>query len=124
MFAIVDYKGNQYKLEPDKQYRIDKIDQEDKKLVFSNVLIYGDEKETFVGKPCLQQAFVEAEIIDQINDKKVSVVKFHAKKRYKRIGSHRAKLTLIKVLKINLKTLPQKKASSAPKKIIKKNEKQ
>lgn len=124
MFAIVDYKGSQYKLEPEKQYRIDKIDQEDKKLVFSNVLFYSDDKVTLVGKPYLEQVTIDAEITGQINDKKVSVVKFHAKKRYKRIGSHRAKLTLIKVSKINLKTLPLKKVSSAPKKIIKKNEKQ
>lgn len=124
MFAIVDYKGNQYKIEPNKQYRIDKIDQAEKRLVFSQVLIYSDEKETLVGKPYLEQAFVEAEIIDQINDKKVPVVKFHSKKRYKRIGNHRAKITLIKAIKINLKAPLKKKALSVPKKVIKKNEKQ
>lgn len=122
MFAIVDYKGNQYQLEQNKQYSIDKIDQEDKKLVFSRVLVYADDKKTIVGKPYLEQASVEAEVINQINEKKVSVVKFHSKKRYKRIGSHRAKVTLIKVLKINFKTLSEKKVSAQ--KNNKKNEKQ
>lgn len=124
MFAVVDYKGNQYKLEPEKEYRIDKVDQKESKLVFSDVLLYSDEKVNLVGRPHLDQVTVEAEIIGQTRDKKVRVLKFHAKKRYKRLGSQKAHKTIIKVTKISLKNVAEKKPLVKAKKInTAKNEK-
>jgi len=105
MFAIVNYNGNQYRLSPDKEYKID-LDltkKEKEKMTFSDVLLYSDDKKVLVGTPNLVDISVEAEVLGQIKDKKVTGLKFHSKKRYKRNLGHRQMYTQIKVLKINLK---------------------
>jgi large subunit ribosomal protein L21 len=105
VFAIISHKGNQYKFELNKDYKIDLIDHADdeKNLTFSDVLLISDEKKNIVGSPLVKNASVEAEILGDITDKKVNVFKFHSKKRYQRNRGHREDYTLVKILKINQK---------------------
>ena len=102
MFAVVSYNGKQYKVAEGKTYKIDLLEHsEDKKISFSDVLLIEDEK-ILVGTPLVEGAKVEAEIIEDIKDDKVSGIKFHAKKRYKRNLGHRQQYTLVKITKIKL----------------------
>ncbi len=104
MFAVISYKGNQYKVEPDRQYRIDQISdlaEDQKEIIFSDVLLLNNGETTLVGQPTVKGANVVAEVIGQVKDAKVRVFKFHAKKRYKRQHNHRQDYTVIKVVKIN-----------------------
>jgi large subunit ribosomal protein L21 len=103
VFAIISHKGNQYKFEPDKSYKIDLVSHEEteKKITFSDVLLISDEKKNTVGNPVIKDASVEAEIVGDVVDKKVSIFKFHSKKRYQRNRGHREEYTLVKILKIN-----------------------
>lgn len=122
MFAIISHKGNQYKFEPDKSYKIDLIKQEKaptislradvevptesvgkEKITFSEVLVISDEKKNIIGSPLIPNASVEAEIVGNAVDKKIGVFKFHSKKRYQRNHGHREDYTLVKILKINQK---------------------
>lgn len=106
MFAIVNYKGNQYKVMPDKEYSVDLLSQEDannNKFEFTEVLLISDESKVLLGQPNIAGATVEAEIISEIKEKKTTVLKFHSKKRYQRKIGQRDKKTLIKILKINVK---------------------
>lgn len=100
MFAVVSYKGNQYKIEPEKEYKIDLIEPDKKTIIFDNVLLLDDGKEIKVGTPSVTGAKVEAEVLSTLNDKKVSVVKFHSKKRYKKLGGHRQQYTIVKITSI------------------------
>jgi large subunit ribosomal protein L21 len=103
MFAVVSYKGNQYKVEPDKTYKFDLFDHVDeKKIVFSEILLVDDGKNVKVGTPNVEGASVEAEIIEDMKDKKVTATKFKAKKHYKRNLGHRQDYTLVKILGIKL----------------------
>lgn len=104
MFAIISHNGNQYQVSPDKVYSIDLIesDEKDKKIVFSDVLLFSDDKKVLVGEPTLRNVNVEAEILGTVRGEKLTATKFHAKKRYKRNLGHRQSYTSIKVLKINL----------------------
>lgn len=103
MFAVISYKGNQYKVEPDREYKVDLIDLagDQKEINFSDVLLFNDGKETVVGQPTISGASVVAEIVGNIRDDKVRVFKFKAKKRYKREHNHRQNYTVVKVVKIN-----------------------
>ncbi len=105
MFAVISHKGNQYKVETGKEYKIDLVDsnEDQKKIAFSDVLLANDGTKNIVGKPVIEGASVEAEILGNISDDKVLVFKFKAKKRYKRTGGHRQSYTLIKVTNISLK---------------------
>ena len=105
MFAVMSHKGNQYKVEPNKEYQIDLIssDIKEKKINFSEVLLINDDKKVHVGNPTIAGASVEAEIVKNISDEKVEVFKFHSKKRYKRTYGHRQPYSIIKVLSIKVK---------------------
>lgn len=104
MFAVVSHKGNQYKVEPNKEYRIDLIDEAgQKKVDFSEVLLISDKDKIVVGNPVVAGASVEAEFVKNISDDKVEVFKFHAKKRYKKTYGHRQQYSIIKVLNIKQK---------------------
>lgn len=103
MFALVAFKNKQYKMEIGKEYKIDLTDHEDKEnITFSEILLVEGEKGVQVGNPHLAGASVEAEIIKDMKDDKVSGIKFHAKKRYKRNLGHRQQYTVIKVKEIKL----------------------
>ncbi|MEK9156006.1 MAG: 50S ribosomal protein L21 [Patescibacteria group bacterium] len=103
MFAIVSYKGNQYKLTPGRECEIDLVapaDRSGNQIIFDNVLLIADEKNVNIGQPSLGQAKVAAEVLGDFHGKKLRVFKFHAKKRYKRTLGQREDLTRIKVLEI------------------------
>ncbi|MFA5927619.1 MAG: 50S ribosomal protein L21 [Patescibacteria group bacterium] len=102
MFAVISHKGNQYKLEPGKEYLIDLVDGEDgkKTLDFADVLLVSDDKDILIGTPTVPGASVKTEILSEVHGDKVRVFKFAAKKRYKRDLGHRQNYTKIKVLEI------------------------
>jgi len=103
MFAIVSYKGKQYKVQEEKEYKIDLIEQsDDKNIIFSDILLIDDGKDVKVGTPFIAGASVNGEIIKDIKDDKVTGIKFHAKKHYKRNLGHRQQYTIVAIKKINL----------------------
>jgi large subunit ribosomal protein L21 len=105
MFAVISYKGNQYKVEPNKECRIDLVEdaEEKKKITFSEVLLVSDEKQNHVGTPFINGASVEAEFAKDVRGDKVEVFKFHSKKRYKKTLGHTQSYSIIKVINIKLK---------------------
>lgn len=100
MFAIVSYKGNQYKVEPDKVYEVALLKTEDKKISFDQVLLFSDKDVTKVGDPIIKDAIVEAEILGDVRDDKVKILKFKSKVHYQRRIGHRQDYTQVKILSI------------------------
>lgn len=106
MFAIISYKGNQYKVKEGSQYRIALVSEEDKKaakLLFKDVLLISNNGENIIGTPSIENASVQSEILGEVRDEKVTTLKFHSKKRYQRNIGHKQKKTLIKISKISFK---------------------
>lgn len=106
MFAVINIKGNQVMVAPEKEYNIDLLDAgagDKKKIEFSEVLLISDESKVLVGQPTIAGATVEAEIVSVVREPKTTVLKFHSKKRYQRTASQRTQKTRIKILKINVK---------------------
>lgn len=100
-YAVIKAAGKQYKVTPGLILEVDKIDGEKgAEVSFSDVLLFGDGKETKVGVPTIDGAIVKAKIVDQIKGEKVRVAKFKAKVRYRRVTGFRAQLTKIEITDI------------------------
>lgn len=106
MFAIISSNGNQCKVMLNKEYDLEnfELEKEDQKSVkFEEVMLISDEKKTLIGEPFIKGASVDAEIVDSGKGEKVTIFKFHSKKRYKRTLGHRQEYIRVKILKINEK---------------------
>jgi large subunit ribosomal protein L21 len=103
MFAVLSHNQKQYKVEIGQEYKIDLInDLDGKTIIFKNIMVLSNGKSSTIGTPFIEGATVEGEIIRDIKVRKVSGVKFHAKKHYKRNLGHRQRYTLVKIKEINL----------------------
>jgi large subunit ribosomal protein L21 len=101
MFAVIKTGGKQYKVAPGDRIKIEKIEGEDgSEVKFSEVLLTSIESEMKVGAPYVKGAEVTGKIIKTAKGKKVTGVKFKAKKRYKVKFGHRQIMTEVEILKI------------------------
>ena len=101
MYAIVAYKGFQFKVEPEKIVKIPYISElnEGSELKIEKVLILHDDK-TSIGKPYVKNASVVAEIMNHGRDKKIIVFKKKRRKGYQKKQGHRQNFTEIKIKEI------------------------
>ena len=101
MFAVIRTGGKQYKVSEGDKLDVEKLDvQEGQKVVFDEVLAVYDDKEMKTGKPLLEKAQVEGELISQKRGEKVFTVKQKPKKRYLKKQGHRQNISEVKITKI------------------------
>ncbi|MEK7579998.1 MAG: 50S ribosomal protein L21 [Patescibacteria group bacterium] len=101
MLAVIKTGGKQYKVKEGDTLRVEKIDGEKgDKVTFDNILLLADDKEVKIGAPLVDNAKVEAEIVEQGLGKKIYVVKYKPKIRYHKKTGHRQPCTKIKIIKI------------------------
>lgn len=109
MFAIAQIQGNQYTLKEGDTIRAQKIDApKGSNYLADYVLFVSDGKQSYVGKPYLEDYTVEFEVVDQGLGDKIRVFKMKAKKRYRRTFGHRQAYTDLKVIKIFQKGVASK----------------
>jgi large subunit ribosomal protein L21 len=96
MYALVEYKGKQYKAEKDALLTVDKIDaQKGDKIEIDSVLLVSDNGKVSVGTPYVSGAKVTIEVGDTFKDDKVIVYKYKSKKDYHRTIGHREQYTKV-----------------------------
>ncbi len=101
MLAIIKTGGKQYKVSEKDKIKVEKLPgKEGDKVVFSEVLFIGDEKNVKVGAPIISGAKVEGKILKTAKGKKVVGIKFKPKKRYKVKFGHRQTMTEVEITKI------------------------
>ncbi len=103
MLAVIQTGGKQYKVKEKDQLRIEKLDTaEGKNVTFDQVLLLADEKgkDVTVGEPFIKGAKVKAKVLEQGKAKKISVIKFKSKVRYRRNVGHRQPFTKVEILEI------------------------
>lgn len=102
MLAIIKTGGKQYIVREGQELKIEKLafDEKKKTLEFDEVLLVADDKKTEIGQPVVKGAKVTAEVLDEIKEKKVLIVKHHPKKHYRRTQGHRQQKLLVKITKI------------------------
>lgn len=102
-FAIIKTGGKQYKVQKGDVLEVEKLEVGRKKEVtFKEVLLISDdEKKIEVGTPLVKGAKVQAKVLEpEVKGKKVTIVKFKAKKRYKKKTGFRPKYTKVEISKI------------------------
>ena len=100
MFAVIQTGGKQYLVKPGMVLTIEKLSGEaGGEIVFDKVLLLADEAggEVKLGTPYLSGVSVVATIEAQGRSKKIRVVKYKRKVRYKRVHGHRQHVTKVKV---------------------------
>lgn len=98
MYALIEYKGKQYKAEKGAKLKIDKLTAESgSKIDIDTVLLVSDGDKVSVGSPYVSGAKVSATVGDTYRDRKVIVFKHKAKKNYHRTKGHRQAYTYITV---------------------------
>lgn len=101
MYALVEYKGKQYKAEKDALIQVDKIDAEKGTSIdIDTVLLVSNDGTVNVGTPYVKGAKVRVVVEDSIRDKKVIVYKYKSKKDYHRTIGHRQQYTMVRVQEI------------------------
>jgi len=101
MFAIVDIKGVQFKVQEKQKLYVPKLKENSgEKVNFDKVLMYSPGENSFeIGSPVLNHK-VEATVLDHVKDDKVIVFKKKKRKGYKIKKGHRQQYTQISIDKI------------------------
>ncbi|MDG2054774.1 MAG: 50S ribosomal protein L21 [Phycisphaerales bacterium] len=105
MYAIVEDSGTQIRMTEGEVIDIDLRDlgEKAKTVTFDRVLLVSDTNKKSaakVGQPYLDGASVKADVLDQIKDDKIDVIKFKRRKGYKRKQGHRQGYLRVRVSKI------------------------
>ena len=97
MYALMEFKGKQYKAEKGALIEVDKIDAEPGSAVdIDTVLLLSGDTVT-VGAPYVQGVSVKALVEAHKKAKKVIVFKYKPKKDYRRKQGHRQEYSVIKI---------------------------
>lgn len=100
MLAVIATGGKQYLVKPGMTLKVEKLAGEaGGEIVFDKVLLLADEAggEVKLGAPYLSGVSVVATVEEQGRNKKIRVVKYKRKVRYKRVHGHRQAFTKVKV---------------------------
>jgi len=103
MYAVMETGGLQFKVQEGDKLKIPKIAAEQgKEVAFDKVLLISrDEKEPLMGKPYLEGAKIEAQVLSTGKGEKILVYKFKRRVKYRRKKGHRQDYTQIMISKIN-----------------------
>jgi large subunit ribosomal protein L21 len=97
MYALVEFKGKQYKAEKGALLKVDKVDADPGTAINIDtvLLISGDSVK--IGAPYISGAKVSATVESHGKDGKVIVFKYKPKKDYRRKQGHRQEYSIIKI---------------------------
>lgn len=98
--AVIQTGGKQYVVEPGTKLKIEKLDLEEGALVEFDALLRADGDNVMVGNPTVTGAKVAAKVEKHGRSKKVTVVKYKPKVRYRRKAGHRQPFTLVEITKV------------------------
>ena len=105
MFAVIRTGGKQYLVSPGDKIKIEKLDvPEGEEIIFKEILLLEKGKALKIGDPLVKGAKVTAKLLKQDRAKKVTILKYKAKKRYQVKKGHRQPFSEIEILKILFST--------------------
>ena len=121
-YAIAETSGQQFWFEVNRYYDLDRLNAKEKdKITLEKVLLLKDKDSITIGKPYIEDAKIELEVVSHKRDKKILVYKMRPKKKTRRKMGHRQELTRVMVKSISIgKSTPK---SSSKKETVKKETK-
>ncbi len=101
MYALIEVKGKQYKVEKGKLLKIDQVTQsKGDSIEFASVLMVSGKDNVMVGSPYVDGVKVTAKVEDHKKDKKVIIYKYRPKKASKRKYGHRQPYSIVRIEEI------------------------
>lgn len=99
MKAVIKTGGKQYQVAKGDLIKIEKLPKVEngEKVVFDTVLLLSDKDKITIGNPTVAKAKVEATLIRNFKDKKIDVLKYKNKTRYRKNYGHRQQLAEVKI---------------------------
>jgi large subunit ribosomal protein L21 len=102
MYAVIETGGKQYRVQPGDFIQVEKLDGEvGASLKFDQVLFLSkansEKAEIVLGKPLVQGATVQAEVVGQGRGEKILIIKMKRRKQYRRTQGHRQEYTQVLV---------------------------
>jgi large subunit ribosomal protein L21 len=94
MYAVIETGGKQYRVQPGDIVQVEKLDADVGSAVkFSQVLFVSkpnsETSQVWLGKPYLNSANVDAEVVSQGRGEKLLIIKMKRRKQYRRTQGHR-----------------------------------
>ncbi len=100
-FAVIKSGGKQYIVTDGQALTLEKLPQpENGKIIFNEVLLMDDGKTTTIGTPFIEGASIEADFVEEGRGKKIVIVKYKNKTRYRKRIGHRQPFTKVAVTKV------------------------
>jgi large subunit ribosomal protein L21 len=102
IFAVIETGGKQYIIREGEELKVEKIKKpaKGKEIVFDKVLLIDDGKKTELGTPYITGRKITAEFLEEGRGKKITVLKYKRKTRYKVKRGHRQPYTKTKIKSI------------------------
>jgi large subunit ribosomal protein L21 len=106
-YAIVETSGQQFWLQPNRYYDIDRLAADvDSTVSLEDVLLVNDGKAATLGQPYVVGASVELKVMAHRRGPKLIVYKMRPKKKTRRKNGHRQELTRVMVQSIKVSGKP------------------
>ena len=97
MYAIVNISGIQYKLEAGQTITVDRLNAEIGEELSFPVLMTVDGSKVKTGSPVIKDVVAKVKVLSHVQDKKITVFKYKAKKNERKKQGHRQPYTKITV---------------------------
>jgi large subunit ribosomal protein L21 len=102
MYAVIETGGQKYTVEEGNLLRVPRMDGSvGDKVTLEKVLLIAGENEPLIGKPFVDNASVEAELLAQAKDDKILIYKYKRRTKSRRTRGHRQHYTELKITKIH-----------------------
>ncbi len=100
-FAVIKTGGKQYRVEIGRTYKFEKLEGEPgSTLAMKEVLMHVKDGKVEIGSPMLSGTQVMAEIVSHGRGKKIHILKFKRRKKYRRKQGHRQDFTEVRITDI------------------------
>lgn len=101
MMAIVEIKGQQFKVQENQSLYVHRVDAgEGDYIEFDSVLLLENKSGVQVGRPYVSGACVKAQVVSQVQGDKVLVFKKKRRKGYHKMNGHRQQFTKLSIQSI------------------------
>lgn len=103
MYAVIESGGKQYRVELGNEIEVDRLDVEPGQTIrMERVLLVADGGDATIGRPLVEGALVNADVLRQDRGEKLVVFKYKPKARTRVKKGHRADLTVLRIAEIAL----------------------
>lgn len=102
MYAVIKTGGKQYRVKEGDVLKVELLTADvGSKVDFPEVLMVAEGDNFTCGKPLVENAVVQAEVLEHARHKKVKIIKFRRRKHHMKTMGHRQYYTQVKITAIN-----------------------